>query len=269
MRTIAVATISFGLVEIPVRVYAAVESKSEIKFNLLHGACGSRLKQEMACRHCEVVVTRDEAVRGYEFAKDRYVTFAADELKLIEQAEEPDNQRIEIAEFIGSTLDDAKLTFAHFDGCYFLGPNVGSEREYATLVEAMKRRHSIAVARHTTRGRTRLVLVFSDRGRLQLVQIRYAHQVRSISDIAADTEAVDADVELAEQLIGDMTPEQPFDLGRYVDEQQLQLAAQIQEKIEGRNVVAAGLPSPIVDVVDAMKSSLKGPAKKRALKAAL
>src|SRR3954449_1513288 len=97
-RSIASGTISFGLVSIPVKLFSASQSTAAISFNLLHAKCGSRLKQQYICpREDNVVVQRDEMVKGYEFAKDRYVTFTPEELKSLE---EKSTQQIEIAEFV-------------------------------------------------------------------------------------------------------------------------------------------------------------------------
>src|SRR5512145_1563593 len=95
-RSIATGTISFGLVSIPVNLYPATQPSASISFNLLHEACGSRLKQQYVCAKDGVKVERDEMVKGYEFAKDRYVTFTQDELRALDELA---TQTIDIAEF--------------------------------------------------------------------------------------------------------------------------------------------------------------------------
>src|SRR5574341_1160858 len=96
-RSIAGGTISFGLVSVPVKLYSAAESQAAVSFNMLHGKCGTRLKQQYVCPKDEEIVTRDQTVKGYEFAKDQYVTFTIDELKAMEETSSP---AIEIAEFV-------------------------------------------------------------------------------------------------------------------------------------------------------------------------
>src|SRR5689334_19456401 len=96
VRAIGSATVSFGLVSIPVKLYSATEAGSSISFNLLHKDCGSRLKQQYLCVKENVIVERGDMVKGYEFAKDQYVTFTTDELK---ELEEKSTQAIEITEF--------------------------------------------------------------------------------------------------------------------------------------------------------------------------
>src|SRR2546422_4770573 len=85
-RSIASLTVSFGLVSIPVKLYSATQASSAISFNMLHKGCGSRLKQQYICAKEEVVVPREETVKGYEFSKDQYVIFTPEELKAMEEA---------------------------------------------------------------------------------------------------------------------------------------------------------------------------------------
>ena len=80
-RSLSTGTISFGLVTVPIRLYSASETAAAVSFNMLHGKCHSRLRQQYICPKDEEIVTRDQMVKGYEFAKDQYVTFTEDELK--------------------------------------------------------------------------------------------------------------------------------------------------------------------------------------------
>src|SRR6201991_5096242 len=96
-RSIASLTISFGLVSIPVKLFSATEASKTISFNMLHKTCGSRLKQQYLCAKEEIPVARDEMVKGYEFAKDQYVMFSADELKALE---ETGTHAADITEFV-------------------------------------------------------------------------------------------------------------------------------------------------------------------------
>ena len=96
-RSIASLTVSFGLVSIPVKLFSATEASKSISFNMLHKTCGSRLKQQYICIKEEVIVPRDEMVKGYEFAKDQYVQFSPEELKAMEEA---GTQVADITEFV-------------------------------------------------------------------------------------------------------------------------------------------------------------------------
>src|SRR5216110_1528263 len=96
-RAISSATISFGLVSIPVKLYAATQASAGVSFNLLHKKCGSRLKQQYICPRDNEKVERDDMIKGYEFAKDQYVMFTPEELKALEEA---GTQSAEITEFV-------------------------------------------------------------------------------------------------------------------------------------------------------------------------
>src|SRR6478736_2262881 len=96
-RSIATATISFGLVSVPVNIYSSSESKASVSFNMLHKKCGTRLKQQYTCPKNNEVVTRDDTVKGYEFAKDQYVILSTEEVKALE---EKATGMIDILEFV-------------------------------------------------------------------------------------------------------------------------------------------------------------------------
>src|ERR1051325_1344815 len=115
-RSIATLTISFGLVSIPVRLFSATEASQAISFNLLHKACGSRLKQQYLCAKEEIPVAREEMVKGYEFAKDQYVMFTPEELKALE---ETGTHTADITEFVPLKSVDP----VYFDKAYYLRPD--------------------------------------------------------------------------------------------------------------------------------------------------
>ena len=122
-RAIAGATVSFGLVSIPVKLFAATQASASVSFNLLHKKCGSRLKQQYICPTDNEIVSRDDMVKGYEFSKDQYVTFTPDELKALE---EKATGSIDIAEFVPLAAIDP----VYFDRPYYLGPEKGGDKAY-------------------------------------------------------------------------------------------------------------------------------------------
>src|SRR6185369_17723407 len=126
IRSLASGTVSFGLVSIPVKLYAATSSTSAISFNMLHKDCGGRLKQQYICSKDAAVVSRDDTVKGYEFAKDQYVIFTTEELKALE---EKSTQSISITEFV--PLDQVDPVY--FDKAYYLGPDKGGDKPYRLL----------------------------------------------------------------------------------------------------------------------------------------
>ena len=150
-RAISAATISFGLVSIPIKLYTTSESGSSISFNMLH-ECGTRLKQQYICPKDDVVVPRDEMVKGYEFAKGQYVTFTEDELKALEAE---GSRMIEIHEFIPV----AEVDPLYFDRPYYLGPDKGGDKPYKLLARAMQETGRCALASYAVRGKQYLVLL--------------------------------------------------------------------------------------------------------------
>src|ERR1035438_1757690 len=122
-RPTGAATISFGLVSIPVNLFSASESKAAISFNMLHDEDHARVKQQLVCNKDGAIVERDHIVKGYEFEKGQYVVFTPEELKAIE---EQSNQIMEITEFVPL----AKIDPVYFDKGYYLSPGKGGEKAY-------------------------------------------------------------------------------------------------------------------------------------------
>src|SRR5262245_10343432 len=135
-RSIGSATISFGLVSIPTRLYVATHSE-RLSFNMLHSECGTRIKQQLYCPHCERTIQRNETVKGYEFAKDRYVTFAEEELKALEAET---TRTIDIQEFVPLSSVDP----IYFEDAHYLGPDKGAVKAYRLLVDAMRSTERVA-----------------------------------------------------------------------------------------------------------------------------
>src|SRR5687767_3220743 len=120
------ATISFGLVSIPVRLYSTGQTSESISFRMLHKKCGSPLKQQYLCSKEGTVVEREDMAKGYEYAKDQYVLFSPEEIKA---AEEEATRAIAITEFVPIAAVDP----VYFDRPYYLGPDKGAERAYSLL----------------------------------------------------------------------------------------------------------------------------------------
>jgi DNA end-binding protein Ku len=252
-RAISTATISFGLVSIPVKLYSATQASAGVSFNLLHDKCGSRLKQQYICPRDNELVGRDQMVKGYEFAKDQYVTFTAEELKSLE---EKATQTIEISEFV--PLD--KIDPVYFDKAYYLGAEKGGEKAYRLLSEAMRETGRSGLARYAARGKQYLVLLRpSADGGLVMQQLLYADEVRPFSDVPMnDTEVRDAELKLAKQLIDQIAVE-TFEPTKYEDDVRKRILADIDRKVAGQDIAVAGPepePAPIIDLMEALKASL-------------
>jgi DNA end-binding protein Ku len=251
-RSIASGTISFGLVSIPVKLYAATEASAGISFNLLHAKCGSRLKQQYVCPQDGEVVPRDAMVKGYEFQEGKYVTFTAEELKALEQTA---TQAIEIAEFVPAEKVDA----VYYEKAYFLGPEKGGAKAYRLLAEALKRSSKAAVARYAARGKQYLVLIRPASGRLVMQQLYYADEVRKVEEIPVDeAELKEPEVQLALQLV-EQTATDAFHPEAYHDEVKERTLALMEKKIQGQEIAVAPAEQPraqVIDLMEALKASL-------------
>ena len=245
------AMVSFGMVSIPVKLYATAETSSQIHFNTLHKTCGSRLKQQYICPQEEVVVPREDMVKGYEFAKDQYVRFTDEEIKALQ---EKATQTIEIAEFVPA----AQVDPLYFDTAYFLGPDKGGDKAYSLLAEAMRKTGRAALARYTARGKQYLVLVRPQERGLVMQQLHYADEVRSMEDVpVGDADVKDGELKLAIQLVHQIATEE-FRPDQYEDEVRKRTKEAIQKKVEGQEITAAPEPktAQIIDLMEALKASL-------------
>ena len=252
MRPTATATISFGMVSIPVKLFSATESKASISFNMLHEKCKGRVKQQYICeRDNNEVVPRTEMVKGYEFAKDQYVVFTPDEIK---KMEEEKTGLVDIAEFLDINLVDP----VYYEGASYLAPEKGGEKAYRLLCDAMKKTGRVAVARWAARGKQYLVLLRPLKNVIILQQLRYPDEVRALDEVPAGTaESKENELKLAVQLIDQITSP-AFEPAQYEDEVRKRMQAAIDRKIQGQEIASAPEQprAQIIDIMEALKASL-------------
>jgi len=254
VRSIASLTVSFGLVSIPVKLYSATEASRAISFNMLHKSCGSRLKQQYLCVKEEVVVPREDTVKGYEFAKDQYVLFTPEELKALEEA---GTHTAEITEFV--PIDSVDPVF--FDKAYYLAPDKGGAKPYALLATALRDSNRCALGRWAARGKQYIVMIRPVEEGLAMQQLLYADEVRKIGDIEIPkTEVKDAELKLARQLIEAQASDK-FDPSAYKDEVRARIEAAIAKKVEGQEIaVSEAAPEgggQVIDLMEALRASLE------------
>ena len=251
-RPIAAGTISFGLVSIPIKLYAAADASGAVSFNLLHGADSSRLKQQYVCAKDGEIVPRDQMVKGYEFAKDRYVTFTPEELKALE---EQSTQSIEVVEFV--PID--KVDPVYFDRTYYVGPDKGGAKAYALLSKVMQETGRVALARYAARGKQYLVMLRPVDGGIAMQQLYYADEVRSFADVPVETADVSSkELDLAKLLVEQRAVDQ-FQPETYEDDVKKRILGLIQKKVEGEEislVAPAETGGQIIDLMEALKASL-------------
>lgn len=251
-RPIASGTVSFGLVAIPIKLYATTETSSAIRFNQLHEKCSSRVKQQLYCPTCDETVERSDLVKGYQFAKDQYLLFSEDELEKLTVTA---TQSIDIAEFLPLEQIDP----IYFEKSYFLGPDKGGERPYELLSETLRETGRAALGQYAARGKQYLVLVRPyDKG-LILEQLRYPEEIRAFADVPlGEIEVKPGELELAKQLV-DQTANEEFQPSTYQDNIKKIFAEMVEQKIAGQEISAPPTEAPkaqIIDLMDALKASL-------------
>jgi DNA end-binding protein Ku len=258
-RALATANISFGLVSIPVKLYSAGNSSAAISFNMLHGKCGSRVKQQYVCpKEDNVIVPRDEIRKGYEFAKDQYVLFTDEELKALE---EESTQTVDVTEFVPLSAIDP----VYFDKAYYLGPDKGGSKAYWLFAEVLKETGRVALAKYAARGKQYLVMVRAvDKG-LVMQQLLYADEVRPISEVGLDREKPkEGELKLAKMLV-DQASTDDFRPQAYEDDVKKRIQQQLKKKIEtGQEISAPPRPKSgeVIDLMEALRRSLaKAPAR--------
>jgi DNA end-binding protein Ku len=257
-RPITSATISFGLVSIPVQLYSSAESSQKIRFNFLTPD-GSRVKQQYVDASTGEIVPRDELVKGYQFSKDRFVTFNTDEIKALEAEA---THTIEIAEFI--PLDQVERVY--IGKTYYLGIGKGGDRAYRLLAAAMTKTGWAALAKYAARGKQYLVLVRPVGEHLVLEQLHYAQEVRPISEVpVGEAEVDESELKLAMQLIEQIAGKK-FEPDKYGDEVGQRMLAAVEKKIEGEEITAPPQEEPetqVIDLMEALKASVEGGGSKR------
>ena len=263
-RAIASLTISFGLVAIPVKLYSATVASERISFNLLRQKDGSRVKQQYVAVNDGKLVDRSEMIKGYEFAKDQYVQFSAEELKALEEAT---THSIDIGQFVPLESVDP----VYFDGTYYLAPDKGGAKPYALLATALRKTKQCAVGRWISRGKENIIVIRPVDDGLAMHQLHFQAEVRAIKDIGLEAAQVsDAELKLAEQLIEHLAAKR-FDPAEFHDEFKGRVEAAIQRKVAGKEISLAEAPvakagGNVIDLMGALRASLGAKSSKSAAK---
>ncbi len=241
--------LTFGLISIPVRMFAAARGE-RISFNQLHKECHSRLKQPLFCPVCNRNVERSEIVKGYEYEKDQYVLFSEEELDKIEP---PSAHVMEILEFVKLNEMDP----LYFDSSYYISPEEAGVKAYKLLMKAMEESGYGAVAKLTMHQREHIVIIRPGSRGMTLHTMFYSNEIRAAESIPTDNvEVKDQEKKLAEQLIASLAA--PFEPQKYRDEYQENVRALIAAKLKGQEVTEVAQPhlAPVIDLMEALKKSI-------------
>jgi DNA end-binding protein Ku len=255
-RAIWSGSISFGLLNVPVKLYSAV-SRKQVSFRELRESDGSRIRHRRVAEADGEEVPYEEIVKGYEISADQYVVLGRDEL---EELDPKRTRTVEIIDFV----DLDQIDPIYFVQPYYLGPDKGAEKAYVLLVKAMEESRKVAIARFVLRNRESLAAIRASDGVLTLATMRFADEVVPASQLEGllgeepDSPPRKQEVEMAKQLIESLSKD--FDPSAYEDEYRSELLAMIERKAAGEDVLAAEPEAPKAtkapDLMAALEESL-------------
>jgi len=242
--------ITFGLLSIPIRLYAAARA-SRMQLHQLHSVCHTRLRQPLFCPTCNKIVDRSEVVKGYEYEDGKYVLIDPAEIKKIE----PQSARsMEILAFV----KESEIDPLFFDSSFFAVPEDAGRKAYQLLLRTLESTQRVGIAKVAMHQREYTVFIRPYDHGLTLHTMYFANEVREAPGYGKteDIKLKPQEIKLAEQLVENLSEE--FHLKKYHDEFQDRLKELIDSKQEGREVAAAPQPhrAPVIDMMEALKKSL-------------
>jgi len=249
-RAIWTGTISFGLVNVPVRMYSAID-EHDLHFNFLHEKDGSRIGYEKICKKEGKPVPDEEIVKAFEYEKGEYVQMTDEDFEAAEV--DTGHKTIDIRDFVPYEEIDP----IYFERTYYLGPQDGAERVYSLLTQAMERSGLAAIAKYVMRDKQNLGLLRIRDGVITLEKMYFADEIRPIDEIAPkDVEVEKAELEMAERLIDSYSGR--FDPEKYEDTYRDALCEIIKAKRKGKKPpkVEADEPERPPDLMEALRASL-------------
>ncbi|MEW9676345.1 Ku protein [Lentibacillus sp. L22] len=255
MHTMWKGTISFGLVNIPVKMHAATENK-DVKLRQLHKECQTPIKYERVCPVCDRKVENDEIVKAYEYAKNKFVVLDDEELAALKK--EQADKAVEIVDFVQLEEIDP----IYFEKSYYLSPNEGGSKSYALLRAALQDTGKIGVAKMIIRSKEQLACIRVYQNTLVVETIHYPDEVRQVQDVPnvpEQVETTEKELDTAKMLIEQLSTE--FDPEKYKDDYRTALLDLIEDKKNNKDhVVATGekqpTPDNVTNLMDALQASL-------------
>jgi DNA end-binding protein Ku len=253
-RSIWSGAISFGLVNVPVKLYSAVSRKT-VRFNQLNSETGNRIQQKRVDPDTGEEVPYEQIVKGFELTKDRYVVITPDELDALE----PERTRtIQIEDFV----DLPEIDPIYYDHPYYLVPDKGAAKAYGLLLNAMEASDKVAIARVVIRSKEALVAI-RPAGELLMMETMIFHdevvphdELDDLPD-STDLKVSDREVQMAQQLIASLSSE--FAPEKYRDEYRDKVLDLIERKASGEDIVVqpeAPAPAKVPDLMAALEASL-------------
>ncbi|WP_144512472.1 Ku protein [Bacillus sp. FJAT-22090] len=254
MHTVWKGSISFGLVNIPIKLHAATENK-DIKLRQLHKECHTPISYKKVCEGCNKEVNEEDIVKAYEYAKNKFVVLEAEELERLKK--ENEDKAVEIIDFVKLEEIDP----IYFERSYFLSPDTTGGKAYSLLRKTLEESGKIGVAKIIIRSKEQLAVVRVYKDTLVMETIHFPDEVRSTSDVpnipSAET-VVQKELDTALLLVDQLTT--AFEPEKYTDEYRTALMELIEEKKAGNHTVSVTdkqpLPSNVTDLMSALQASL-------------
>src|ERR1700719_1085053 len=244
--------ISFGLVSIPIRMYAAARSKRTY-LHQVHSKCNTRLKQPLFCPTCDRIVDRSEVIKGYEYETGQYVLIEGEEIKKITP---PSGGTMEILTFVNR--DDVDPIY--FESSFMALPEAHAEKPYRLLLKALEDTKKMGVAKVTMHQREYTIFILARNNGLTLHTMYYQNEIAAVEGYGKnyDVKLKPEEVKLADQLVESLSA--PFKPEAYKDEFQERLNQLIEAKLKGKTITAAPktTKAPVIDMMQALKKSLEG-----------
>lgn len=252
MRSIWSGSLSFGLINIPVKIFSAAE-ESGLDFRMLekHGHCP--ISYMKVCRNTNKEVPYEDIVKGYEYQKGDYVILTDEDFKKVAPKK---TKAIDIVSFV----KEDEVPSAYIEKPYYLQPDKKAEKAYVLLREALKRSKKVGIAKWVLRNKEHIAMVRPEGDALMLIQIRYAEELRPANDLELPKEAAYSKKELDMALMLIEQLEEHFNAAEYKDEYTEALKKAIEQKAKGKTVKVEDGGEPVAtdmrDLMAALKQSL-------------
>ncbi|TMC14799.1 MAG: Ku protein [Chloroflexi bacterium] len=251
-RAIWSGAISFGLVNVPIKLFTATSQK-DVRFHQLHDKDGARIQQKRVCSKDGEEIPLEHIVKGYEVSRDKYVVITPEELEALDPKA---SRTVDILDFV----DLEEIDPVYYDSSYYMVPDKGATKAYALLLEAMRKSKKVAIARVVLRQKQHLVALRPLRNALSMETMLYADEVVSpdtLEGLPEDVEVTDRELAMAQQLIDSLADD--FKPERYRDDYRERVMDLIERKAEGQEIVVneeEEEQAPVVDLMAALEASL-------------
>lgn len=253
MHTMWKGSISFGLVNIPIKLHTATEDK-DIKLRTLHNKCHAPIKYEKICTVCEEEVKPEDIVKAYEYTKGKFVVLDNEELEKLRK--ENEEKAVEIIDFVKMEEIDP----IYFDRTYYMSPNEGGSKAYSLLRKALQESQKVGLAKIIIRSKEQLAVIRVYENTLVMETIHYPDEVRKAGDVPnvpAEDKVTDRELDTAIMLIDQLTTN--FEPEKYTDEYRTELLELIESKRTGQETVTAAtkeITSNVTDLMAALQASI-------------